>query len=450
MTGTLHTVEARPLVDYYPRLSTLAAGPEPAGGWEPIPLPPTLSPDLRHFLARARMRWLEAPSDAPCRAVLDLRSDPDTQTTKTFPSLLIVARAIHHIRTTGERITILTPSSANKATALRSAVLTAVERGLVDARSLSVVSVLPTTSTEKLRRTALSSRPELRILNPLLQAATGPPDAVKALVTEAAGLLGAPGAELPAGERLWLTLKLDNYTVADAARALFEANTSPATDNRLHAHAVSSAYGLLGYERGREMLRRQNGPGSTARPGFLLVQHLRTSDMVQHLQGTGTPPYRYDAPSQLFRQDADPHWPAEVSNPDEDLEPTFYTRRPATSGAMTGLIRSAFGSGIVVSRRECLMEYPAARRSLDTVGIDLPEDPGELREWATVMCWTGLVLARRRGLLPEPLDAVLHASGSYARGDFEAVPTTERVEITGAAHIVDAIRRVSREREGSM
>lgn len=446
MTEAIVTLENQPLIEYYSRLAPLTGGHIPGSDWEPLPLPDRLPPEMEKLLGLARMRWLEAPGDAPFQSVLDLRSDPETQTTKSFPSLLMIARAINHIRSTGERITILTPSSANKATALRRAVLAAFELKLVDPLKLSIVSVVPEAAEAKLRRSALCTDPILRELNPLLVVPGQAPEVVKPLVAEAARRLAASDSLLPNGDKLWLTLRLDNYTAADAARALFEADASPATSERLHAHSVSSAYGLLGYARGRELLRKEDALDESVRPGYLLVQHLYTSDMVQHLLGSSPPAYVNEKSEKIYRQSSNSHWPAEVDDPGENLDTTFYTHNPPTSPALALLIKEGFGTGMVVSRRECMAEYPMARRTFNSMGFQLPADPADLREWASVMCWTGLALARRRGLIPRSVNAVLHASGTYAEGDYETVPLAERQEVTEAQQIVAAVRQVSKKR----
>lgn len=446
MNTALKSIEARPLVDYYSRLTSFAFESTPSFDWQPLPMPASMPRGLEQLLGTAKVKWTEMPHGAPISAVLDLRQDPKTNTTKTFASAMIVARAVNHIWATGERITILTPSSANKATALRSSVLTAIELGLIDSNSLSVVSVVPESSKNKLRRSRLTTDRRLRSLNPLLVLPGQFPECVKPLVAEAAQQLASSTTPLPDGERLWLTLKLENYAAADAGRALFEYEVSPPSRRRLHAHSVSSAYGLLGYAHGRDLLRAENQPGSEIRPGFLLVQHLHTSDMVQDLVGSRAPAYERDVASGAYRQDADPHWPNEVDDPDENMETTFYTQRPVTSAAMTSLIRESFGSGVVVSRRECLEEYAKARIALANADIDLPENAEDLREWATVMCWTGMSKARQRGLIPTESDAILHASGSYALGDYETVPENERDVVTDATQVVEAVFRVIEER----
>jgi hypothetical protein len=314
----------------------------------------------------------------------------------------------------------------------------------VDASSLSIVSVVPRAASQKLRRSALSSDPLLRTLNPLLVLPGDEPEAVKPMVSAAAAVLVDRGGDTTS--RLWLTLKLDNYTVADAARALFEAAVSPATDQRLHAHAVSSAYGLLGYARGLDVLRSEGVLGTGKRPGYLLVQHLYTSDMVQHLLQQTPPEYRWDEARGFYRQDDNVNWPAETDDPAENMETTFYTHAPATRDAMSELIHQSSGTGVVVSKRDCLAEMDAARGTLGRLGIALPEDVSQLREWATVMCWTGVAKARRQKLIHQDAEVILHASGSYSDQDYEVVPEDEYDEVFAPADVVAAVERVNHER----
>src|SRR5690348_4560547 len=73
---------------------------------------------VRELYAAATAGWHRLGSYAGHRlSLLDLAGNPGTHTTKTFASLLIVARAVEYIRRTGEPITIFSPTSANKGTA---------------------------------------------------------------------------------------------------------------------------------------------------------------------------------------------------------------------------------------------------------------------------------------------------------------------------------------------
>ena len=99
--------------------------------------------------------------------LLNLMSDPSTNTTKTFPTLLTVAKLIHHIEKTGETVIILTPSSGNKATAFRAAVEKAIEKKLVAAEKLRTITLIPRESVSKFRASKLYNDKKLNKLNPV-------------------------------------------------------------------------------------------------------------------------------------------------------------------------------------------------------------------------------------------------------------------------------------------
>lgn len=98
--------------------------------------------------------------------LLDLMGNPGTLTVKTLASHVIVARAVRHTETTGEPVMLVTPSSANKATALRDAVLRAYRTGLATPAELRIVSLVPDASRAKLWSSALSEDAELAERNP--------------------------------------------------------------------------------------------------------------------------------------------------------------------------------------------------------------------------------------------------------------------------------------------
>ncbi|MGA4844841.1 DUF6002 family protein [Streptomyces sp. G5(2025)] len=395
-------------------LAAAAAG-STAPGFAPRWELPDPSPALEDFFAPSTMsahqlgQW--AATDI---SLLNLMHNPRTRTTKTFASLVIVARAVAHIRRTGEPIMIITPSSANKATALRDAVLRAHETGLASPEELRIVAVVPAASVAKVWDSPLAHEEDLRRANPVAVLRTGAPGQVKQLARavvdeEANTLLAAHGV------RLWHTLDLGNYMVADAVRALFERDVLP-TRPRIHAHAVSSAYGLLGHFHGQQWHTGHEWPAEGA--GYFLVQHLGTPDMVAglyHDRFDYRP--RWTAREGLVVQDEDPHFPSAAYSPDEQLDPTFYTRTPATSTRMNEIIRRQGGGGIVVSLTECLQRYAAIREMLAPHGVQLPVDLRNLREWSLVMALTGVLNAIDRGLLTAP-DVLVHASGSYSAGDF--------------------------------
>ncbi|HVQ92856.1 MAG TPA: DUF6002 family protein [Mycobacteriales bacterium] len=441
------------LLDYYDRLPAViaATGVDPAPVVDPLafspgyPLP-DLDDRMRRYLAVATAQWSPLADYGATRlSLLDLTGNPGTQTTKTIASLLIVARAVGHIQRTGEPVLIFTPSSANKATALRDAVERALAAGLATPDQLRIVTLVPASCRDKLRSSGLSADPALRRRNPVLLYDGAQPEDVKPLARttvrdHAATLRGR-------GWNLWFTLELQNYVVADAARAFFEQDVAPtaaAGRPRLHAHAVSSAFGLLGYVAGREVLERSGAATTADRPGFLLVQHLGTPDMVLHLRTgsfdrAGLPPYRLDPATGLHRQDADPHFPAVTHDPAEVLDPTFYSRAPLTAPTMTGLIERFGGGGIVVSLAECLARYPHLRQWLEPSGRPLPADFRRLREWSLVMALTGTLTAIDRGLVPADSEIVVHGTGSYAAGDYQPLEPDAGTVVHGADDIAAAL-----------
>jgi hypothetical protein len=425
------------LLHYEPRiraaLAALTRQAEPGQRFEAAHALPPPSPQLAKFLDVSDIAVTDLASYAGRRLrLLDLMRNPRTRTTKTFPSRLIVARAVEHIRRTGERVMIVSPSSGNKATALRDAVLAAHETGLATADQLAILVVVPATSCAKLWSSQLSADAGARRRNPVAVHHGPRPDQVKAL---AAGLVDrfGPGLYERFGVRLWYTLALDNYRVADILRAYVEHDCLPEAEGRLHAHAVSSAFGLLGHDLGARRLAEAAHRAPTAR--YFLVQHLNTPDMVLSLYfGSAAreslPAYEFDPATGLYRQDTDPRFPVTTLAPDEILDPTFYTRQPVTSTEMNALIRAQGGGGIVVSGHECLQRYPLLRRMLEPAGCILPADPADLREWSLVMALTGVLNGIDRGLVSED-DILVHGSGSYQAADFEPIPDPDPVRDEG-------------------
>ncbi|MBO4270889.1 DUF6002 family protein [Microbispora triticiradicis] len=411
------------LVRYYDELSRILAhaetrarsGAPDGGAFTPGWSLPPLTPELEAFFAPSLITAHELEPYRDTRlTLLNLMHNPRTRTTKTFASLMIVARAVAHIRRTGEAVMIITPSSANKATALRDAVQRAHETGLAGENELGIVCVVPSASRHKLWRSALVEDPRSRRRNPLAVLDSGEAGQVKTLARAVADE-EAHAVFARHGVRLWHSLDLANYAVADAARALFERDRLPAAD-RVHAHSVSSAFGLLGHFYGQQWHTGREWPGTGAR--YFLVQHLGTPDMVSSLYH-GTFGYRPEWTSHdgLLTQHADPHFPRVAYASDEDLDPTFYTRTPVTSPRMNEIIKTQGGGGIVVSLAECLDRYPSIRRLLEPAGVDLPADPRQVREWSLIMAVTGVLNAADRGLL-DLRDVLVHGSGSYHTGDY--------------------------------
>jgi hypothetical protein len=385
---------------------------------------PVLTPAMREYLSVSGLAHAELPAYRGRRlALLDLTRNPATMTTKTFASLIIVARAIRFIQDTGQRVTIVTPSSANKAIAMRDAVLRAIQTGLVDAGQLNVIAVVPEGSVAKLRTSALFTDPELRARNPIAVYSGEQPSTVKSI---ARGLVDQfrNVLEKECETNLWYTLQLENYLAADVVRALAEAELFPAApgDARLHVHAVSSAYGLLGHAYGRSRLPA-DVRSRTVPPHYFLVQHLGAPDMVLSLYNNGStntgniPSYDFDTETGLFTQQTDPRYPAVTFDPQETLDPTFYTRNPPTSPRMNEFIHTHGGGGIVVSLAECLNRYGQVRSMLREADVQLPANPTALREWSLTMAMTGVLNAVDRGLVAET-DILVHGSGSYATTDY--------------------------------
>ncbi|HET8641011.1 MAG TPA: DUF6002 family protein [Pseudonocardiaceae bacterium] len=453
---TVGAGEANLLLDYYHLLPQAIAvcveqtapvtDPE---AFSPGFLLPDLDPAVREYLSVAVARWRPVGSYRGHRvALLDLTANPGTQTTKTFASLLIVARAVEYVRRTGEKVMIFSPTSANKGTALRDAVLRAVTAGLVTPEQLRIVTLAPKSCLRKLRTSRLAEDPQLRALNPLLLYTGEEPEAVKALGREAV-TASAAALRRDRGVNVWFSLELRNYLVADTARAFFEQRVDPtdAADRpRLHAHAVSSAFGLLGYHTGRQVLEAMGLASAATRPASLLVQHLGTPDMVLSLaygdfDRSRVPGYRLETETGLYRRDgADPRFPEVTYDPHEVLDPTFYTHRPATSPAINEIIGRYGGDGIVVSLAECIARYPFLRTWLADSPRPLPADLRTLREWSTVMAFTGVFNAIDRGLVEPGRDIVVHGTGGYTTADFDPPDASAVIPVRTVSDIVAVLR----------
>ncbi len=443
------------VLDFYESLPEVVArcvaDPSPVlgpVGFTPGFAVPELDDAVREYFSVATARWQPLPEYRGHRVtLLDLTTNPGTHTTKTYASLLIVARAVEHIRRTGRPVVIFSPTSGNKGVALRDAVLRALDAGLATPEQLRIVTLAPATGRHKLRTTRLSTDPRLRELNPQLLYTGDDPEAVKALARETVREHAAR-LHRTRGTDLWFSLDLGNYMIADVARALFEQQADPvdaATRPRLHAHAVSSAFGLIGYHAGRSLLEARGEAAVLSRPASLLVQHLAAPDMVLSLRFGSPdlahlPRYRRDPSSGLYRQNGDdPHFPAVTYDPAEVLDPTFYTHRPPTSAAMNDLIHQFGGDGIVVSLAECIQRYPQLRAWLGAGGAQLPADLRRLYEWSTVMAFTGVMNAVDRGLVEPDRDIVVHGTGSYAEGMYEPLCGDALIRVGTVADIAKVL-----------
>ncbi|OXM58503.1 hypothetical protein CFP71_02895 [Amycolatopsis thailandensis] len=371
---------------------------------------------------------------------LDLARNPGTRTTKSFGSLAIVLRAVAHTRATGEPIMLVTPSSANKASALRDAVGHAYQVGLATPRTLRVSVVIPATGLPKLWASTLDTDANLRSSNPICVCDAEDPEVVKELVREFSGR----DAERIAGEsgfRLWESQHIDNYLVADVVRGFAEFDAWGVPRNpRLHVHAVSSAYGLLGHALGA----RIRGAGAPA--NYLLIQHLATPDLVLwshtgRMDEADLPSYTFDPTTNRYRQDESPYFPPTVEDLHECVEPTFYTRRPPTVDQIADWLPGAKGRGMVVSREECRSRYPeVAERLAVHTQVRPAASAAEVREWSTIMAVTGAMNAIDRGLVAED-EIVIHGSGCYDATDVGTRPSEFVRPVASAADVADIVTR---------
>lgn len=441
------------LAHYYPQVqgalrrlaenSTLDA----ADGFSPGSQLPELTPSVLDYLSASSLGYAAmAEYHERKLSLIDLTRNPATGTTKTFASLIIVARAVQFIRSTGQRVSIVTPSSANKAVALRDAVLRALKCGLVEPDQLNIVTIVPAGSIHKLRSSELSTDRDLRLRNPIAVYDGVSPGTVKVIAQNAVDNYRSQ-LELTAKTNIWYSLKIDNYLCADVIRAFAEHDFFPPEPDsrRFHAHSVSSAYGLLGHAYGRELLA---GPKAGAESGYFLVQHLGAPDMVldlyrNHPAGFGTPPtYSHDPAMGVYRQNEDAHFPQVTFDPLEVLDPTFYTRNPPTMPRMTALIRAQGGGGIVVSLAECLQRFGQVRSLLRDAGVTLPSHPSLVQEWSLVMAVTGVLNAIDRGLA-EADEIVVHGSGLYTRTDYQPLGFRDLHRADSDSDLRDLIAKAS-------
>lgn len=396
---------------------------------------PELDDNLKNFFSVAEAEFIDLGMvKGKNLYLLNLMKNPATQTTKTLASLLMVARAVNHIRKTGEGILIFTPSSGNKAIALRDAVERAIKYKLVDPKLLRIVTLTPRESVYKLRNSELVSNEFLRNLNPIFVYKGDIPQDVKHVGKNFVDNYGEYIKE-KYGLNIWYSLDLRNYKVADAIRAFFDYEYFPwekKSGRRIHCHAVSSAYGLLGYNFGLHIIEEQ-GLLLKDSPGYLLIQHAKTSDMVlnllyQDFSRENFPKYFLDKDG-LYKQNSNDHFPKVTWDPEENVDPTFYTHCPPTSPEMNKLIAEYGGTGIVVSLYECLSRYGEIKNLLGNKGILLPNDPRDVLEWSLIMAFTGVLNAIERDLLNGFDDIVIHGSGLYCKGDYEPLSCDKYITI---------------------
>ncbi|MFI7243906.1 DUF6002 family protein [Streptomyces qinglanensis] len=432
--------EGQPLTDHWETVRGLVGSPHPrpAGtdpgdgrgpaGFAPCGELPSLDGPLRGYLAAAGTRVTRLPDHRGVRwQLFDHCAAPEGRTVQEG-ALLLVARAAQHTRRTGRRIALLAPSSGNLANALRDALLRAHRYGLTHPDQVRVIALVPAASRHKVADSALARHPELRRRNPLVVQHGADPGSVHEL---AAAYCRAHARALctGTGTALWYVRDPVEHRAAAALRAFVERDAlgaAPAA-GRVHAQAADTGSGLLGHRAGSALAA--DGAADAAGPRPLLVQQPRTCGLVLHLL-TGScsreaaPRYRYDAARRLHHQppgSPDPHFPRTAHHPEEVVEPAFFTRAPGTAPEVSALLRAHRGTGIVVSRYECLARYPSLRALLGPAGVALPADPARLADWSLVMTLTGALNAVERGLLTAP-EVVVHRTASHSAAERTPVP----------------------------
>jgi len=443
------------LVEYYDEILKAGAlcqndSPEVVadGAFAPSFELPLMDGRLERFFSGSTVKVLELGSYKTSRIrLLDMTLNPRTRTTKTFASHVMVARAIRHIQTTGESVLLVTPSSANKGVALRDAVLKAIECELVQPHQLRIAIVVPRRGLPKLWSSQLATSPKLRQLNPVFLVQTDDGSAVKRLTKS---FVEQHSVQLrnEQGVRVWHTYQLDNYRMGDAVRAFIEASRleHPIPSGvRIHAQAVSSAFGLLGYDHGRRVLTEVLGRDSGTPAQWLLVQHLGTPDLVLHgLYGScsrqNMPNYTADRSSGLLVQSSSLAFPFKTAAPDDEIDSTFYSKNPATAEMVSAIQRRQGGVGIVVSLQECLERYVFLRTLLPSGAPRLPLDHRDLREWALVMVLTGVLGAIDRGLVRGGSEILVHATGSYSVHDYEPLAEQHTISTSDAMDMLHAVQ----------
>lgn len=164
---------------------------------------------------------------------------------------------------------LVTPSAANKASALRDAVSHAYKVGLATPSTLRVSVVIPASGLPKVWTSALDDDARLRQLNPICVYGEEDREGVKRLVH---GFIDDYAGRIldVHGIRVWDSLHVDNYMVADVVRAFAEADAWGVPQNsRLHVHAVSSAYGrpAAPHRKITKADSRMSDPNVTMEPG---------------------------------------------------------------------------------------------------------------------------------------------------------------------------------------
>ncbi|WP_432069770.1 DUF6002 family protein [Streptomyces sp. AA1529] len=437
--------EGRPLTDHWDTVRALVrdahprqAGPapgdgDPAGadpaGFAPDGELPALDGPLRGYLAAAGTRVTRLPDHRGVRwQLFDHCAAAGSRTAQPDTALLLVARAVQHTRRTGRRIALLAPSSGNLASTLRDALLRAHRYGLAHPDQVRVIALVPAAARHKVADSPLARHPELRRRNPLVVHHGAEPGAVHELAA-AYCRAHARALRTGTGTALWYVRDPVEHRAAAALRAFVERDAlgaAPAA-GRVHAQTADTGSAALGHRAGSALAA--DGAADAAGPRPLLVQQPRTCGLVLHLltgscSREGAPRYRYDAARRLHHQAAgspDPHFPRTAHHPEEVVEPAFFTRAPGTAPEVSALLRAHGGTGIVVSRYECLARYPSLRALLAPAGVALPADPARLADWSLVMALTGALNAAERGLPAGP-EVVVHRTAAHGAADRAPVP----------------------------
>ncbi|MFE9337637.1 DUF6002 family protein [Streptomyces sp. NPDC007063] len=433
--------EGQPLTDHWDTVRALVrsahrrrAGPGPGDGRDPagfVPYAelPALDGPLRGYLAAAGTRVTRLPDHRGVRwQLFDHCTASEGRTAQPDAALLLIARAVQHTRRTGRRIALLAPSSGNLASALREALLRAHRYGLAQPDQVRVIALVPAAARHRVADSPLARHPELRRRNPLVVHHGAEPGSVHELAA-AYCRAHARALHTGTGTALWYIRDPVEHRAAAALRAFVERDAlgaAPAA-GRVHAQTADTGSAALGHRAGSVLAA--DGAADTAGPRPLLVQQPRTCGLVLRLlTGScsleGAPRYRYDAARRLYHQAVgtpDPHFPRTAHHPEEVVEPAFFTRAPGTAPEVSALLRAHGGTGIVVSRYECLARYPSLRALLAPAGVALPADPARLADWSLVMALTGALNAAERGLPAAP-EVVVHRTAAHSAADRAPVP----------------------------
>lgn len=201
---------------------------------------------------------------------------------------------------------------------------------------------------------------------------------------------------------------------------------------------------MLGYNYGRTIIKNEGMKIHEPNPGYLLVQHSETSDMVLSLlyndfSRSNYPKYIYDETDGMFKQKQNSHFPYKTWRVIENLDGTFYTHNPPTSPEMNNLIHTNGGTGIVVSLSECLSRIGIIKQLLKGTDVSFPEDIRDLNEWSLVMAFTGVTNAIDRNLVDAFDDIIIHGSGIYSEDDYLKVEKTQVKEIGNHKEMFHAV-----------